>query len=499
MLTLKLSFLNPVRGCLFSAIALLFFTTHGLAQQAYVSLDNGNLVLIDVEKCSGQIIGNTGVPMFDIAISPGGELYGNGKDNRLYKINRETAAPSLIGNLYPLPGDDFNSLVFSASGILYAASSKSSFLFSVDTTSAVTSVLGNMRFQAAGDLTFFEGNLYLAAENNNLVRVNITNPEQSVSLGRMNATSTIFGVVTIGALDCSGGKPRMYALGGNSLYEVSATNAGTSRVCSNLNLNGIIYGAASALEANTQQKAKAGRDSTIFLCETSSNFLLNTLLRSHDTGGKWLGPGNSALSADPELVIADYKPGSYEFLYVVGENDCRDTAMIRAQVGTLQPNWPADTVLCASKSWKIALPVNPDVRYRWQDGSQLPTRTIASPGFYSVEISSTCGTVNAGVQVSYEDCGACDLFLPEAFSPNKDGYNDTFEVFTTCAFTTFSMQIFNRWGEVVFETADPAVSWNGMYMESPTNSDLYTYRISYRLAYDPSEVHTRLGRVLLIR
>jgi len=69
-----------------------------------------------------------------------------------------------------------------------------------------------------------------------------------------------------------------------------------------------------------------------------------------------------------------------------------------------------------------------------------------------------------------------DIFAPDAFSPNDDGYNDTFEV-KAAMFKTFKMSVINRWGEVIFHSDDIAKGWNGMIKGKPAPVGSYIWRI----------------------
>jgi gliding motility-associated-like protein len=68
----------------------------------------------------------------------------------------------------------------------------------------------------------------------------------------------------------------------------------------------------------------------------------------------------------------------------------------------------------------------------------------------------------------------CDIYIPTAFSPNNDGFNDLFNMMNK-SIKTYSLKIFNRWGELVFETNDLTNSWNGTYKGEPCQVDNYTY------------------------
>jgi len=114
----------------------------------------------------------------------------------------------------------------------------------------------------------------------------------------------------------------------------------------------------------------------------------------------------------------------------------------------------------------------------WNDGVFGGTRTFAEDGVYQVSVESACGLDQRSVVVQGVDCD-CDIYLPNAFTPNADGINDVFKMETLCELETFEIQIFNRWGEEVFSSTDPEFVWRGEddgndYFSSPA---VYAYRI----------------------
>ncbi len=56
---------------------------------------------------------------------------------------------------------------------------------------------------------------------------------------------------------------------------------------------------------------------------------------------------------------------------------------------------------------------------------------------------------------------AVSITLPESFTPNNDGTNDKFAVTVQGLYIRYSIKIFNRWGEIVFESNTPNESWDG--------------------------------------
>ena len=72
-----------------------------------------------------------------------------------------------------------------------------------------------------------------------------------------------------------------------------------------------------------------------------------------------------------------------------------------------------------------------------------------------------------------------DLIVPNAFSPNGDGHNDLFRIKNPQLVRTFALSIFDRWGDKVFETADPYQGWDGSYRNRPAQIGTYVWTINY--------------------
>ncbi|MBO0937604.1 gliding motility-associated C-terminal domain-containing protein [Fibrella sp. HMF5335] len=90
------------------------------------------------------------------------------------------------------------------------------------------------------------------------------------------------------------------------------------------------------------------------------------------------------------------------------------------------------------------------------------------------------------------------LFMPDAFSPNGDSNNDAFMA-KGAFWDTFSMTIYSRWGDVVFNTTDPkSTGWSGLLSNgSPAPMGYYPYRVEIKDL--KGQTYVRTGRVLLIR
>ena len=89
-----------------------------------------------------------------------------------------------------------------------------------------------------------------------------------------------------------------------------------------------------------------------------------------------------------------------------------------------------------------------------------------------------------------------DFGIPMAFSPNGDGLNDVFKVYGV-GLNEFELLIFNRWGEVIYQTNNQFEGWDGKKNGNPCQIDVYVYKIVYRgLGLSQKQ---KVGQLSLIR
>lgn len=138
-----------------------------LSATLYAATSDGQLCTLDTSNGIAQIIGSTGVTLFDIAVDPQGRLFGVDIQSNLYRIDPATAAITQIGAL----GTFVNSLAFSPAGVLYGANTS---LYTIDTSTGAATLVGNLGgYNSAGDLAFDnQGRLFLTDDANELVNVN---------------------------------------------------------------------------------------------------------------------------------------------------------------------------------------------------------------------------------------------------------------------------------------------------------------------------------------
>ena len=85
--------------------------------------------------------------------------------------------------------------------------------------------------------------------------------------------------------------------------------------------------------------------------------------------------------------------------------------------------------------------------------------------------------------------------MPDAFTPDGDGLNDIFEV-SARFISTFDMEIFNRWGELMFHSNNIDQGWNGMYLGKLAPQG--TYVVQIRITDESGLESTHDGTIVLL-
>jgi gliding motility-associated-like protein len=136
-----------------------------------------------------------------------------------------------------------------------------------------------------------------------------------------------------------------------------------------------------------------------------------------------------------------------------------------------------DTSICINK--QVVLTANSGAigrTYLWNTGEITPSITVNKTGTYAVTVTENlCTATDTAVVFP----GDCELFIPNAFSPNKDGINDYFGVINSVYVQEFAIKIFNRYGQVVFSANNITDKWDGTYKGKVVSGGAYTWSIVY--------------------
>ncbi|MCX6350933.1 MAG: gliding motility-associated C-terminal domain-containing protein [Bacteroidetes bacterium] len=139
-----------------------------------------------------------------------------------------------------------------------------------------------------------------------------------------------------------------------------------------------------------------------------------------------------------------------------------DTAIISSIRPTTPINLGNDTSLCEENG--DAKTLSPSTlkmkNYLWQDGSTSSTFTATKAGLYSVIVTNSLGCKSTD-SIRFLYCPP-KLIMPSAFTPDGDGLNDYLHPYGY-NIIEFQIKIYNRWGEMIFESNDINRTWDGSF------------------------------------
>jgi len=214
----------------------------------------------------------------------------------------------------------------------------------------------------------------------------------------------------------------------------------------------------------------------------------NTLSAPVDSMLTYYWPDGSSgfqyIAAKPEMVYYNLKSGKCMI---------KDSILL-VDAEHFKPILPKDTSFCTHDSLIMNLSgIGNDIT--WQDNSTSKIYPITTPGSYKLYIKTACGNVENDMNVFEGDCH-CNLWIPNAFSPDSNGTNDIFKCVNACPMEQFELQVYNRLGVKVFQTDNIQTNWDGNYHGTPCADGIYVYNVHYQFVGQPA--HSKIGNIELL-
>jgi len=160
---------------------------------------------------------------------------------------------------------------------------------------------------------------------------------------------------------------------------------------------------------------------------------------------------------------------------------------------------PEIFLTCTSEPIMLSAAYNGE-HFLWSTGDTTAAISVNGSGTYWVEVTGqACPTLRDTIMVNADDCG-CEVFVPNAITPNGSGLNDLFYPVFACGVSDYRLLVFDRWGNLLWESHDPAAGWNGTYKGNACQEDVYVYRITGWLDTGSNLIYySKLGHVTIVR
>jgi gliding motility-associated-like protein len=176
----------------------------------------------------------------------------------------------------------------------------------------------------------------------------------------------------------------------------------------------------------------------------------------------------------------------------IGSDSTRITKMLPLPAGFL----PADTSICNYGTIQLNAAGSFN-SYNWSNNSISPSITISQPGWYWLQVSDKNNCIGLdSILVNPKEC-LKGLYVPSGFTPNNDGKNDLFKPILLGNVKAYQFWIFNRWGQIVFQTTDLSKGWNGTFGGLPQDNRVFVWMCRYQLESEPLKMAN--GTFIIIR
>lgn len=209
---------------------------------------------------------------------------------------------------------------------------------------------------------------------------------------------------------------------------------------------------------------------------------------------------------DPNSISPITQPEDSIHYYLIGNlGDCYDTLSQHIAVFEVPLETSTNQEICGNPIWLFA-ESNDEASVKWSvsptfSAPQNDSLLASFPGTYFVKAEQYgCQkSVAIEVRLSSDCCTEDKINIPNAFSPNGDGQNDTYFIKDDSNIIQYlELKIFNRWGQKVFQTSEKKRAWDGYFQGKLLNTAVFDYHLNIG-CIGGQESFFKKGDITLIR
>ncbi|TCO08817.1 PKD domain-containing protein [Natronoflexus pectinivorans] len=237
----------------------------------------------------------------------------------------------------------------------------------------------------------------------------------------------------------------------------------------------------------------------VIICEGD----VTTLFASGGVAYQWT-PSERLINPDQAVTEASPSVTTWYRVDVIDENGCENFGTTEIVVQHPPVVSILDTTLIVGETIQFDLFQNEILRYEWSPATNISCADCPDPIFKALESinyhlavtdTSECFTVTFPFNLTVQHLYSVDL--PGAFIPGMEGENSKVFVKGWGIKELVSLKIFNRFGQLVFESNDMERGWDGEFKGQPLPSETYSYSVQV-LTYE-NTVLNKTGTIKLIR
>ena len=260
-------------------------------------------------------------------------------------------------------------------------------------------------------------------------------------------------------------------------------------------------------------RCEAVKDCNLYIDSFNISTEKNMVVKNHDTVVCLLAkPFEVLLSSVPGAAIYQWSTGAtteslkatdtgmYWCTARAGCTIYTDTFRLRHKYFDIKPELGTDILLCKNEtnSYEFGSEYDGVTAYKWNSGETVCCINTNKAGVYILTITDGCTQSSDTVTLDFVDnCNDC-VYAASAFTPNHDGLNDNFGGYAKCILKSYSLSVYNRFGQELFQSTDINTRWDGSFKGAYMPLGTYYYMIVYSTAGSNTQ-YIKKGDVALVR
>ena len=218
---------------------------------------------------------------------------------------------------------------------------------------------------------------------------------------------------------------------------------------------------------------------------------------------QWTNDQGTVLGDVAVLTIPDLAPGTYIFTLTVTDGPCISTDQLTVVILDLPlaDAGPDQTIFLGEETTLGGSPSGPEGSiFTWTPDSTLSSATVPDPvadpsltTWYTLTVVAPNGCIDTdSVLITVLP----EFIIPSGFTPNGDGANDTWVIDLIEMFPLCEVEVYSRWGEMLFQSVGYKQPWDGRYNNGPVPVGTYYYVVKLN---DPEFPEPYTGPLTVIR
>jgi len=185
----------------------------------------------------------------------------------------------------------------------------------------------------------------------------------------------------------------------------------------------------------------------------------------------WTGPNSfSSTSATPSIFNASIVNEGWYYVNGTDQNAClsSDSLFVSVEISASAVVAANDSIICPGEP--LALYSSEGQSFQWEgpqnfssnlQNTSITSTQVANSGWYTVVVTDVNGcTASDSIQILIENNEDC-LFIPTLLTPDLDGHNDSWEITGIENFINAEVEIYNRWGNLLYYSSPYNNDWTG--------------------------------------